>query len=251
MKPFLLIQSRPEDETSENEYEAFLQFGDLAPESLHRIRAEQQSINNMNLEGYSGILIGGGPFNMSDPVNKKTAVQERVETEIFKLLDEIITWDFPLLATCYGIGLVVAHQGGKVSTEYGEQLDAVTITLTDAGKRDKLMADIPPEFSAFVGHKEAAEILPKNATLLASSIWCPVQMFRIKNNIYVTQFHPELDSVGLETRIRAYKHHGYFEPEEMDDLIAMGYSKSIIEPSKVLKNFVTQYSREGHDGNNI
>jgi len=242
MKPFLLIQSRPEDETSDNEYEAFLKFSDLAQENLHRIRAEKQSLGGINLDEHSGVMIGGGPFNMSDPPENKKDVQKRVESEIFSLLDKIVEMDFPMLATCYGVGLVVSHQGGVVSTEYGEQLDAVTITLTEAGKTDPILDGISSEFSAFVGHKEAAEILPESATLLASSVWCPVQMFRIKYNIYVTQFHPELDSVGLETRIRAYKHHGYFPPEEMDELIAMGHSKEITEPEKLLSNFVRTYS---------
>lgn len=241
MKPFLLLQSRPEDETSDNEYEAFLKFGNLSQEEIVRIRVEKESVSNIILEDYSGIIIGGGPFNMSDPADKKSELQKRVEAELFRLLDQVLNRDFPLLATCYGIGLVVEHQRGKVSTKYGEQLDAVTITLTDDGQNDPLLRGLPAQFSAFVGHKEAAEQLPKGAVLLASSLWCPVQMFRIKSNVYVTQFHPELDSVGLETRIRAYKHHGYFKPEETEGLIAMGYEKEINEPRKIVRNFVLRY----------
>ena len=242
MKPFVLLQSRPEDETSDNEYDAFLKFCNLAQEELLRYRVEKESIAGLKLKDYSGVLIGGGPFNMSDPYDKKSDTQKRVEAELYRLLDEVVTLDFPLLATCYGIGLIVAHQGGTVSTKYGEQLDAVTISLNESGQKDPLLAGLEKEFSAFVGHKEAAETVPESAVVLADSVWCPVQMLRIKSNIYVTQFHPELDSIGLETRIRAYRHHGYFQPDEMDELINMGYSKRISEPSKILKNFVDIYS---------
>ena len=243
MKPFLLIQSRPEVDTSENEYQAFLDFGNLNPTQLVRRRCDQDSLAGINLDDYSGIFIGGGPFNMSDPADKKSDVQKRVEAELFALLDQIIERDFPVLATCYGIGLVSAHQGGRVSHRYGEQLDAVTITLNERGSKDPLLNGLPEKFSAFVGHKEACEVLPDTAQLLASSIWCPVQMYKIKTNIYVSQFHPELDSKGLETRIRAYKHHGYFPPEEADELIAMGYKKEVNEPQKIVANFVKLYAR--------
>ena len=79
---------------------------------------------------------------------------------------------------------------------------------------------MPAEFDAFVGHKEACRVLPPSAVLLATSAACPVQMFRVKQNLYATQFHPELDLPGLLTRVRVYQHAGYFPPEELDELIA-------------------------------
>ena len=242
MKPFLLIQTRPEDEASENEYEAFLQYSKLGPGNLHRIRAEQKSMGKIDLNDHSGIIIGGGPFNVSDPDEKKSAQQHRVEAEILALLDEIIENDFPLLAICYGVGLVAKHQGGIVSTMYGEQMDAVNIILSEEGRKDQLLQGLPEEFNAFVAHKEACETLPDSAVLLASSNWCPVHMFRVKSNVYITQFHPEWDGHGLEMRVRTYMNHGYFQPEDADNLIAMGYSKKVIEPEKLLSNFVRIYS---------
>lgn len=68
-------------------------------------------------------------------------------------------------------------------------------------------------------------------------------MFRLKNNIYATQFHPELDADGLETRIHIYRNHGYFKPEEADKLIKRGHNESITEPMKILQNFVRRYQR--------
>ena len=45
-------------------------------------------------------------------------------------------------------------------------------------------------------------------------------MFRIKENLYATQFHPELDAEGLVTRIDIYRHAGYFPPESAEELMA-------------------------------
>lgn len=238
MKPFLLIQSRPEDETSDNEYEAFLQYGKLEKHELERLRVEQSPLPEIDLEKYSGIIIGGGPFNASD--DNKSDLQKRVETDMHRLLDEVIEQDFPLLGACYGVGTIVPHQGGVVSRQYGEDVGPVEITVV---KDDPLLAGMPEKFEAFVGHKEACEVLPQSATLLASSKTCPVQMFRIGKNVYATQFHPELDGHGLETRIVIYKHHGYFPPETADELIARGHSATVTEPMKILQNFVQRYKK--------
>ena len=244
MKPFLLLQSRPEDDASDNEYEAFCRFGGLDSTQLVRIRMESTSLPSTDLDDYSGIIIGGGPFNASDPSDKKSAVQKRVELELSALLDTVVERDFPLLGACYGIGLLGTHQGGIIDRTYGEEVGPTTIKLTEAGQTDRLLQHIPASFDAFVGHKEACRRLPRSAVLLALSQHCPVQMFRIKNNIYATQFHPELDSHGLETRIKIYKHAGYFPPEEAERLIATGHAASVTQPVKILQNFVSIYSRK-------
>ena len=238
MNPFLLIQSRPEDETSDVEYQAFLKYSGLKKSQLKRWRIESDKLPEIDLDDWSGIIVGGGPFNSSDVESKKSPIQKRVEKEMSSLLDKIMDADFPFLGACYGIGLLGTHQRGVINSAYSEPVGPVEIRIE---KDDPLLEGIPKKFIAFAGHKEACEVLPKTATLLASSSNCPVHMFKIKNNIYATQFHPELDSDGLETRIRIYKHHGYFKPEEMDELIKLGHSVKVTEPMKILKKFINLY----------
>jgi GMP synthase (glutamine-hydrolysing) len=240
MKPFLLIQSRPEDETSDDEYQAFLKYCELDESQLKRWRIESNSLPDISLKEWSGILVGGGPFNSSDQEHMKSSIQKRVEKEMNQLLDRVIEKDFPFLGACYGVGLIGTHQGGVISDIYSEPVAPLEITLE---ADDPLFAGITKTFVAFAGHKEACEVLPPSAVLLASSKSCPVHMFKVKQHVYATQFHPELDSNGLETRIRIYKHHGYFKPEEMDTLIAAGHSVTVTEPMKILKNFVRRYHR--------
>lgn len=243
MKPFLLLQSRPEDEAAENEYEGFLRAAGLEPAHLDRIRMEAAPIPPFDLDAYSGVIIGGSPFNSGDPEESKSAVQRRVEAELQPLLDEIVERDFPFLGACYGIGTLGVHQGGLIDRTYGEPVGAVPVTVTDDGARDPLLAGLPATFDAFVGHKEACTVLPPSATLLATTPGCPVQMFRVKTNLYATQFHPELDHDGIITRIRVYQHAGYFPPEEIDDLIARVVLADVTESTKVLRNFVARYAR--------
>jgi GMP synthase (glutamine-hydrolysing) len=244
MKPFLLLQSRPEDDASDNEYQAFYTFSNLKPNQLHRIRMEATPLPPLKLDDYSGIIVGGGPFNTSDPEDTKSSTQKRVEAALDLLLDEIYDKDIPFLGACYGIGALGTHQGGVIDRTYGEGVGPTTIRLTEAAQTDPLLANLPASFDAFVGHKEACSRLPAHATLLAFSQNCPVQMFKVKNNIYATQFHPELDSHGLETRIKIYKHAGYFPPEEAEKLIATGHAANVTYPVKILENFIKIYHKQ-------
>ena len=89
--------------------------------------------------------------------------------------------------------------------------------------------------------RATALYLPPGAELLATSSACPVQMFRMKSNVYATQFHPELDVPGIVTRVRVYQHAGYFPPEEMEELILRLTPAVVTEPGRMLANFVARY----------
>ncbi|MDP9389884.1 MAG: glutamine amidotransferase [Actinomycetota bacterium] len=241
MRPFLLLSSRAEDVAADGEYDAFLRFTGLPPERLHRIRMEARPLPPLRLDDYAGVFVGGSPFNSSDPPETKSDVQRRVEREMGALLDEIVARDFPFFGACYGVGTLGVNQGGTVDRTYAEPIGAIRVRLTDAGRADPVLAGLAPEFDAFVGHKEACRDLPPSAVLLATSAACPVQMFRVKENVYATQFHPELDLPGLVTRIHVYQHFGYFPPEERDDLIQRVSTAVITEPGQTLANFVARY----------
>lgn len=243
MKPFLLISTRAEDEAADNEYAAFLTYGELRPEELHRVRAEAAPLPPIDLERYSGVIVGGSPYTFSDPEERKPLVQRRVEAELQRLLDDVVARDFPFLGACYGISTLGVHQGGVVDGTYGEPVGAVPITLTDDGRGDPLLDGLPPTFQAYVGHKEALRQVPPGAVLLAHSPACPVQMFRVGQNMYATQFHPELDLPGLLTRLAVYDRHGYYPPEEQTALFGALERTSVQHPPAILRNFTARYAR--------
>lgn len=236
------MQLRPEDEASDDEFAAILRAGSLKESEAHRVRMEQEPIPVVKLSDYSGIIVGGGPSNVSDDVGKKSGPQQRFEKELHELLDQITQADFPYLGACYGLGALAEYLGGIVSKEkYGEDVAATTIRLTDAAKSDPITKDLPESFRAFAGHKESCQDVPLGATLLASSEACPVHLIRYKQNIYASQFHPELDADGMETRINTYKHAGYFPPEDADALIAAARSETVTVPMQILGRFVDRY----------
>lgn len=242
MKRFILLQSRTNDEASNDEFESFVKFSGLKPEEVRRIRMEKEGIPPFNLDDYSAIMIGGGQDNVSDDPAKKPEYQMKYEKDLNVLLDKIVEKDFPFLGVCYGIGALVSHQGGKVSKEkYGEDVGAVEIKLTKEGEKDSLLKGLPKEFRALGGHKEGCDVLPSHAVCLASSEGCPNQLVRIKNNVYAVQFHPELDVDSLILRINIYKHAGYFPPEEAEPLIEKVKNEQITVPVQILARFVEKY----------
>ena len=244
MRPFLLLGTRAEDRAADDEYDAFLRFGGLQEHELVRHRLERDELGPVDLERWSGIVLGGSPFTTSVPEASKSPAQLRVEKELAALLDEVVPRDFPFLGACYGVGTLGVHQGGLVDSTYPEPVGATDVRLTDAGRADPLLGVLPTVFEAFVGHKEAVTTLPGHALHLASSAACPVQAFRVGRNVYATQFHPELDVPSIQTRIELYKDAGYFPPETADDLKAAAARTSVQHPPRLVARFVELYARD-------
>jgi GMP synthase (glutamine-hydrolysing) len=243
VKPFVLLATRAEDQPADEEYALFLRHAGLDERDLIRVRLEAEPMPDFDLDELSGIFVGGGPFNASDPPERKSVVQRRVEAEFGALLDEVVARDFPFLGACYGVGTLGVHQGAPIDRTYAEPISVVPVKLTDEAASDPILAGLPPTFNAFVGHKEAIRSLPASATLLGSSPTCPVQMFRVRTNVYATQFHPELDVESITVRIHAYANHGYFAADELALTLAAVRRAEVSHPSRMLRAFVERHAR--------
>lgn len=238
MKPFLLLATRAEDGPADNEYAAMLLHSGLAEAELVRHRLERDPLPEIDLDDWSGVILGGSPYNNSDPVAAKSPAQLRVEAELGGLAERVVTGDTWFLGACYGIGVLGGMRGGIVDRQYPEPVCAVEISLTDAGRTDPVFEVLPERFDAFVGHKEGVSRLPDGAVLLASSATCPVQAFRLGERVYATQFHPELDPEGLAIRVDAYREHGYFAPAEADGIKRIAAAADVSEAHALMRRFV-------------
>ena len=244
MKKILILQMRPENEAADSEFETILRIGEIEKERVHRIRVdqlEQPEKFEFDLNHFYAIIAGGSPFDLSCPADKKSATQKRVESFFTHLFDQVIALDFPFLGACSGSGLLGSYCGTDISTRYGEAVGGVTVMVTEEGAKDALLNGLPKRFTGFVGHKEACDSVPLNAVLLATSKPCPVQMFRIKKNIYATQFHPEADAEEFIRRIITYKNYGYFLPERAEEIIASIQGIETPFSNEILRRFVKKY----------
>ena len=241
-KPVLILQLRPEDATSDSEYACFLKYGQLQAEDTRRIRIEKSGIpDNIDLDDYSAIIVGGSPFDISTAENKKTAMQKKIEADFNRLLEQVVSRDLPFLGACSGNGLLGNYLGTPITTKYSEAVSCVTLDLTETGKKDKLLAGFPEQIDVLLGHKEACDVTPEGATLLMTGRNCPVQMFRVGENVYATQFHPEGDAEEFALRIDIYANHGYFEPHEAEILKQEVSRKPTPFAQEILRRFVDSY----------
>lgn len=241
-KPLLVLQLRPEERIADSEYACFLKYGQLPASMTERIRIECNGIPpDLQLDAYSAILVGGSPFDISTPPEKKSAEQLKVEADFRRLLQQVIALDFPFLGACSGNGLLGHYLGAGISTRYGEAVSCVELDITAQGKRDKLLKGFPEQIDVLLGHKEACDETPTGATLLMTGQDCPVQMFRVGENIYATQFHPEGDAEEFTLRIDAYKHHGYFQPHEAEQLVQAVSRRPTPYAQEILRRFVETY----------
>ena len=240
-RPFLIVQLRPEDDVADSELHAILRYGRLRGDEFVRLQLDRHPFPRIDLDDHSAIIVGGSPFEISTPAEAKTDLQERIEEGFEALLETIIERDYPFLGACSGNGLLGSFLGARMSTRYAEPVGAAWITMTSEGMVDPLLEGLPARFRALLGHKEACDELPPTAVLLAGSEACPIQMFRVKTNVYATQFHPEADPAGFALRIRVYRNHGYFPPEEAEGVIASVREEETPVPQAMLRRFVERY----------
>lgn len=242
-KPFLFLQLRPEDEAADEEFASMLKRGGLDESRAHRLRLDQHELPaDLALDDYAGVIVGGGPGCVSDPPEAKTPAEARIEAAILGLMPAITARDFPFLGCCYGIGILGHHLGGVVSKDHhGESVSAITVSRMPEGDSDPLMAGLPAQFTALVGHKEALDVLPPGVVQLASGTTCPYQIIRAGRHIYATQFHPEASGASFALRIRVYRDKGYFRPEEADALIAHMQDVDTTASGLILRNFIRHF----------
>lgn len=237
MRPFLLLSIRGEQRAADDEYAAFLRFLDVPTDRLVRRHLGVDDLAGLDPHDWAGILLGGGSFTWSDPAESKSPAQRRAEADLDRLLTLVVADDLPFLGCCYGIGSLGGHQGGVVDRRHPEPVGPLAVTVTAAGAVDPLFAGVPADFAAYGGHKEGLSQVPSGAVVLATSPACPVQAFRVGTRVYATQFHPELDLVGIHTRIDVYSTYGYFEPSEAAELHRRSEAVEVVHPMRLLTNF--------------
>ncbi len=191
------------------------------------------------------MIVGGGPGCVSDDPAEINEVEAQIEAAVLGMMPQICDQDIPFMGCCYGIGVLGHYLGAEVNkNRYFEAIGPTDCQITKQGQGDAMLAGLPQNFVAFVGHKEALQELPKGCTHLLSSPTCPYQMIRFGENVYATQFHPEADSHVFELRIGVYKNYGYFKPEDAKQLIEMCHNSDVHMTEFILRSFVRKYQRD-------
>lgn len=120
-----------------------------------------------------GIIMSGGPYSVYD----KNA----------KLIDKrILDLDIPILGICYGHQLIAYLLGGEVkqgTAEFG-------FTLFKP-KKDILFEGLNDEEIVWMSHRDEVLSIP-GGEIIGSTNSCKIAAYRVGDNIYGVQFHPEV-----------------------------------------------------------
>lgn len=138
----------------------------------------------------SGVVLTGSHAMVShrEPWSERTG----------EWLARLVAQDTPVLGICYGHQLLAHALGGEAGDHpQGMEVGTVTVTLDEAAATDPLLRGLPATFQAHVVHRQSALRLPEGAVRLAGNAHEPVQAFRIGDNAWGVQFHPEFDAEAM------------------------------------------------------
>ena len=137
-------------------------------------------------ENIAGVIPLGGHMGALDDDVAPWLPNERA------LLADAIARDIPVLAICLGTQLLAAAIGGKVTRAKIVEIGAKEIFPSAAAATDSIFNFVGP-LPVTQWHEDEVSILPPGAITLASSPACENQIYRVGENSYGVQFHPEAD----------------------------------------------------------
>ena len=110
-----------------------------------------------------------------------------------KLIDSVVTEDLPFLGICLGHQLAAVALGGEVQRNpRGRALGLTPLGLSDIGRTDELLRDIPSGSLAVQWNSDIVTRLPDGAAVLATSPDGTVQAARFGRRAWGLQIHPEV-----------------------------------------------------------
>lgn len=157
--------------TTAHSYDAVLVMG--GPQSAYA--AEQVVVNDVEAALDADVYDADGPWR-----GERDLIRSAVSTGV------------PLLGICLGAQLLATACGGEVRpAKAGSELGVHRVSLLSAAQHDPLLRGLPRDLDVVQWHSDEILELPLGATLLASSVGCPVQAFRVGDRAWGLQFHIE------------------------------------------------------------
>lgn len=237
MPPLVYLCVRPQLDAADGEYASFRAAMQVGEGELERWDLVEEPLPGDAFSRWRGFVVGGSPFNTTEPAAAKPAEQVRIEAGLSAVAEAAAAGETTALFTCFGIGVATRALGGEVTLAHPEGTGPTGIRLTAEGRRDRLFGGLQAEFSALTAHKEATSRLPGGAVLLATNDECPVQAYRVGDRLYATQFHPEPTGVAFTERMTIYRNHGYFDADAYDEVAETVLAADLTEPQRLLREF--------------
>jgi GMP synthase (glutamine-hydrolysing) len=138
------------------------------------------------LEEVRGILSLGGPMGANDEEKHPWILPE------LDLLRASVLSGRPTVGICLGGQMMARALGSRVVKAERVELGWFKLDLLPEANRDRILGSVGKEPTVYQWHEDTFH-LPDGATLLATSAACPRQAYRVGENAWGFQFHPEAD----------------------------------------------------------
>ncbi len=145
-----------------------------------------ESVPSSVPENIAGVIPLGGHMGALDDDIAPWLANERA------LLADAVARNIPVFAICLGTQLLAAALGGKVTRAKIVEIGAKEIFPSESAISDSIF-NFEGSLPVTQWHEDEVSTLPPGAVTLASSPACANQIYRVGENSYGVQFHPEAD----------------------------------------------------------
>ena len=183
--------------------------------------------------GHAGILMTGSGAMVSDRLDWSERAAE--------WLKAAVDAEVPVFGICYGHQLLAHALGGEVGDNpRGREMGTVEVRLNASAAADPLFAGKPDIFRAHATHLQTVLRSPAGAVVLAETDLDACAAFRLGDQAWGVQFHPEFSARHMQGYIAArapnLRHEG-FNPIGMHAAV-----RSSPEARGILRQFVRRAS---------
>jgi GMP synthase-like glutamine amidotransferase len=140
-----------------------------------------------DLEPYDLMVVMGGPQHVWQEEEYPWFVPEKAAIRKF-----VLDMQRPYLGICLGHQLLADATGGRVGLAKTPEVGVLTVSRTEAGRKDRLMRALPDPMTVLQWHGAEVTALPANAEVLAQSDVCGIQAARVGKHAYGFQCHVEI-----------------------------------------------------------
>ncbi len=135
------------------------------------------------LDPYDGLILTGSPASVHDG-------NEWID-RLRLLVIKAHQIGQPIFGACFGHQVIAEALGAKVGDNpSGWVLGTVETSRVSIPEWE---ADLPDKLSFYAAHHEQVLNLPDGAELIHQAPTCRIAGFRVGNQIYTTQYHPEME----------------------------------------------------------
>lgn len=158
-----------------------------------------------DLDGFDALVVMGGPMGVGDLEDPRYPF---LSAEL-ELLRRAVSRGFPVLGVCLGSQLLAAAAGARVYPNLvGDpprplrEVGWGAVHFVENAKTEPVLTGLDPSELVFHWHGDTFD-LPSGAVLLASTLHCKHQMFRLGTSQFGLQFHIEVDAADIEAWLEA------------------------------------------------